>query len=405
MKIKRLDLMELLFVLLILGGEHFFYIKSFPITDLDFTVVIAIVMFFLYLFYYKGRVLKNSDNGTKIVLFTFALMAVTSAIRAQQSYGQSIILGLRPQRYYLILLAYFPIKNVILKRENGLQFVIHTIVGVGVVAAIIYSVQYLVFPYINFLTVGYDYRFGQVRLRFNEVWTLFSMFYVYYKLIKQPRWKWGILFAIHIFYYVEIIKGRYGIIVLTLVLAFLTILVNRKKWKAAISITAAVVILLYAPIPIVDQYFEGFRAGMDSYQSGTDVRYKGQKFYMESISEDIVSLIFGKGYVNTQSSSAVQISRAKDFYIVDNGYFGLAYFYGLFGVVGTMFTYLYIAIKAYKLQKGCKNGIDGGLGVGVYLMIASVLVPYVIYYYVHCLLVVILALLEEGDSIQRGEQI
>ena len=217
MRIKRIDFMELLFLLLVLTGEHFFYLVNLPITEMDLAVVIAVIMFFVYLLYYKGVGLPNTDKPTKILLIAIALMVVCSAVRSQQSYGQSILMGLRPQRYYLILLAYFPIKNVILNRNGGFKWVINVMLGVGIVAATIYSIQYLVFPF-KFLVVGYDYRFGQVRLRFNEVGTLFSMFYAYYKIIKRPCWKWGFIFAIHLFYYIAVIKGRSGIIVLALVL-------------------------------------------------------------------------------------------------------------------------------------------------------------------------------------------
>lgn len=401
MKIRKIDFMELLFLLLVLTGEHFFYLVNLPIAEMDLAIIIAAVMFLVYLLYYKGVGLLNTDMPTKIFLTAIALMAVCSAVRSHQSYGQSILMGLRPQRYYLILLAYFPIKNVILNRNGGFKWVINVMLGVGITAVIIYSIQYLVFPF-KFLIVGNDYRFGQVRLRFNEVGTLFSMFYVYYKLIKRPCWKWGMIFAIHLFYYIVVIKGRAGIIVLTLVLTILLILFNKKKWKAAVSIFTAAVILLYAPIPIVDQYLDGFREGIDSYQSQTDVRYRGQQFYMQSVSEDIPSRLFGKGYVNIQNASAVIISRAKDFYIVDNGYFGLAYFYGLFGVVCNILMYLYISISTYKLQKKLDFGIECGVGSGIYLIAASILVPYMLYYYTYCLLAVELALIDRMKQFERG---
>lgn len=401
MKIRKIDFMELLFLLLVLTGEHFFYLVNLPITEMDLAVIIAVVMFFLYLLYYKGVGLPNTDKPTKILLTAIALMVVCSAVRSQQSYGQSILMGLRPQRYYLILLAYFPIKNVILSRKGGFKWVINVMLGVGIAAATIYSIQYLVFPF-KFLVVGNDYRFGQVRLRFNEVGTLFSMFYAYYKIIKRPCWKWGFVFAIHLFYYIVVIKGRSGLIVLALILTILLILFNRQKWKAAVSIFAIAVVLLYAPIPIVDQYLEGFSEGIDSYQGQTDVRYKGQQFYIQSVTEDTPSMIFGKGYVNIQSSSAVRISRAKDFYIVDNGYFGLAYFYGFFGVACNILMCLYISISTYKLQKKLDFGIECGVGSGLYLIAASILVPYMLYYYTYCLLAVELALIDRMKHFERG---
>lgn len=399
-KIKKIDFMEFLFLMLILTSEHFFYLVSLPIAESDLAIIISFIMFFVYLFRYNGVGLRNTDKVTKIMLAAIALLVVCSAIRSQRSYGQSIIMGLRPQRYYLILLAYFPIKNVILNRAGGFKWIINVMVGVGITATIIYSIQYLLFPF-QFLSVGYDFRFGQVRLRFNEVGTLFSLFYAYYKMIKRPCWNWGLVLVIHLFYYIVVIKGRSGIIVLTLVLAILLVLFDKQKWKAAICIFSVAVILLYAPIPIIDQYMEGFREGIDSYQSQTDVRYKGQQFYMQSVLEDIPSIIFGKGYVNNQSSSAIRISRAMDFYIVDNGYFGLAYFYGLFGVACNIFMYLYIAVKGYRLQKKLNLGIECGVGIGIYLTVASILVPYTLYYYTHCLLAVELALI---DKMKQGEE-
>lgn len=46
MKIRKIDFMELLFLLLVLTGEHFFYLVNLPITEMDLAVIIAVVMFF-----------------------------------------------------------------------------------------------------------------------------------------------------------------------------------------------------------------------------------------------------------------------------------------------------------------------------------------------------------------------
>ena len=87
MRIRKIDFMELLFLLLVLTGEHFFYLVNLPITEMDLAVIIAVVMFFVYLLYYKGVGLPNTDKPTKILLTAIALMVVCSAVRSQQSYG------------------------------------------------------------------------------------------------------------------------------------------------------------------------------------------------------------------------------------------------------------------------------------------------------------------------------
>ena len=65
MKIRKIDFMELLFLLLVLTGEHFFYLVNLPITEMDLAVIIAVVMFFVYLLYYKGVGLPHTDKQTK----------------------------------------------------------------------------------------------------------------------------------------------------------------------------------------------------------------------------------------------------------------------------------------------------------------------------------------------------
>ena len=81
MRIRKIDFMELLFLLLVLTGEHFFYLVNLPITEMDLAVIIAVVMFFVYLLYYKGVGLPNTDKPTKILLTAIALMVVCSAVR------------------------------------------------------------------------------------------------------------------------------------------------------------------------------------------------------------------------------------------------------------------------------------------------------------------------------------
>ncbi len=50
MRIRKIDFMELLFLLLVLTGEHFFYLVNLPITEMDLAVIIAVVMFFLCIY-------------------------------------------------------------------------------------------------------------------------------------------------------------------------------------------------------------------------------------------------------------------------------------------------------------------------------------------------------------------
>ena len=90
------------------------------------------------------------------------------------------------------------------------------------------------------------------------------------------------------------------------------------------------------------------------------------------------------------------------FLLENNGYFGLAYFYGFFGVACNILMCLYISISTYKLQRKLDFGIECGVGIGIYLIAVSILVPYMLYYYTYCLLAVELALIDKMKQLERG---
>lgn len=400
-KIRKLDLMEFLFVILILASEHFFYLFELPISNSDIALVIAVLMFCLYLLFYRASELNKFPKTTKWLFIILAASIVISSIRGNISYGQSIMKGLRPQRFYLIFLAYFPIKNIILRRKNGLKFIMNTMVAIGTIAVCIFVLQYLLFTETPFLTVNYDYRFGEVRLRFTEVLSLFGLFYAYHKILKKFIFRWLVVFIIHFFYYVMVIKGRFGIFVLLIALVALALFFNKDKLKGVLIVALAGIVLLYAPLPIVDEYIEEVREGLDSYENETDVRYKGQVFYMRSLTEDTTSLILGKGYVNLQDDSATRISKAEEYYIDDNGYFGIAYYYGIVGVLWNVFLFFYIIYVAFKRQKKGILSVDCGVGIGITFLIGSILCPYTMYFYTIVVLAVILAVLDYDNGVSK----
>lgn len=392
LKIKKMNLMDILFVLLLLTAEQFFYLFELPVSSSDIAVVIAVLMFAIYALVYK---FKGIGSTPKEVVWLFAICMVlifASAIRAHDSYGQGLKLGLLPQRMYLVFLAYFPIKNVIMKNERGVRFVINALVFFGTMAAIIYILQYLLFSGEAFLAVDYDYRFSEVRLRFSEEITLFSMFYSYYQIMNKPKLYWIANFGLHMFYYIVVVKGRTGFVVILATLVLLTFIFNRKKIRSAIITVGIMLVLLYAPIPIISDYLNGILEAVDSYESEEDVRYQGQMFYMQKVIEDTPSLLFGKGYVNLNSESATRISRAEDYYIVDNGYFGIAYYYGLLGVVWNIMLYLCMMKKAYGCWKGNRVSGDVGVGMSMVFVVSSILVPYIMYYHALIPMAVVLAL-------------
>lgn len=391
-KVKKLNFIDILFLLLLLASEQFFYLFELPISNSDIAVVIAMLMLAIYVVIYRCKGIKETPKEVIGLLAVGLICIIMSAVQGYRNYGQSLLLGLLPQRMYIIFLVYFPVKNVIMKSERGIKFAVNSLVAIGTIAAIIYIMQYFLFSGETFLVVNHDYRFSDVRLRFAEEITLFSMFYSYYQILNKVRLRWALNFAMHIFYYIVIIKGRTGFVVIVATLIVIAIIFNRKKLKGVLMLSIIALVLLYAPIPIMNDYFEGITDAVDSYQSEEDVRYKGQNFYLTEIAEESSSLILGKGYVNLNSDSATRISKADEYYVVDNGYFGVVYYYGLLGVIWNVWLYLYMIKKAYSWCKEEKGKEDVGTGMSIVFLAGSILCPYIMYYHAFLPMIVVLAL-------------
>ena len=77
-------------------------------------------------------------------------------------------------------------------------------------------------------------------------------------------------------------------------------------------------------------------------------------------------MLFGLGYVNIDWEQAFKESGVADeIYVEDNGIYGIAFFYGLFGVLWCVVLTVRAGVMAYKLFR-----LDGNVAPLCYLIVS-----------------------------------
>ncbi|HAT4119821.1 hypothetical protein [Clostridium perfringens] len=378
MKRRDKKIYIILLFLLLLFNEHLFYLVDLNKINLagsfninDFILIISII--FTIIIYKSTIVLDNKlSKKYKILLYCGIPIIIFSTINAYINYNQPFILSIRPQRFLLLYLMYFSFVRYFLFYEKSIKKIEKMIIYIGAFICIMYVIQYLLIDKVQFLQVGVGVRFGEARLRFDSFIIFIEYYFILNKFIDKIKLKYIFILVINIIFITFVIKARLVLIAILISSSFILVLKKRKRYIHIYFIIWTILIIMILPNNFVKQYVNSIKLDLSSNTGTYEIRDKGREFYKEKLKDDF---LFGEGIINETWPQAVYESGVnKEYFVVDNGLYGIAFLYGLTGVTWVIVLYFFILKGAYKIYREMDN--ISYLGISLYLIITILNIPY-----------------------------
>lgn len=379
-RIKKVPFEIILFTIIVLITENFMYLVdlkkikipgSFNIQDIN----IVVYLVFFILVYIKYIRFKRYRYMQCYLILLPIILVITSSIKANEVYGQPLMLGIRPQRFFILTyLLYFPLKRMFECNKKSIEYVKKILIGIGTIELFLYIAQYLLINKVIFLSMRVSQRFGEVRLPFESLLLLLFPFIIINELLNKRNIRRNfILLALSFFYIVVVLKTRMVMISMVSVVTFLILIYKSGINKKVISIFLLIIVGVIAVNTEIGQsYIQSISSENRAVDPNSLIRKEAQKFY---ITETAKSPITGRGYVNILYKNSVVMSRYdKGYYFNDNGIIGFYYLYGAIGVMWLIIFFIYMLKKGYYLYKKKNNYCY--LGYSIYNIITCITMLY-----------------------------
>lgn len=377
MKIKESTLLKALLFLILVGCENTFYLINADQMNIagvfnyqDIYVVLAF-LFIVIVFIKYGRV--KCQFRFKWVILSIIPIALIASYQSLQLYGQSFIMGIRPQRFWIMwALLYFPIRRMMEAKKLTVDDLIKMTYIIGTVEIILFSTQYFLGRDHQFLYVGVTLRYGTDRYYFHNTLLVVLLFICLDRIFQKKKVIFnGIYIALILFVLLEVGKMRMTSLATALAMMF-GILLWRRGGKTKIGVLIAVVvasILLFNTSIVQDTLTTllEFRNDSVSATSTLAIRQYGRALYFSNLAKHP---ILGCGYISSLSYTA---SAAAGFYdnvfLSDNGLYAFAFMYGGIGVAWVI--WLFASLLKYGWNTYRERGIQFMLLVPLSWLIAG----------------------------------
>lgn len=365
--IVRKNIVYVIFAFLILMDNCFYLVNtdaihvtgSFAYSDIW---LVAFALFFFWQFVKYIRVRDGVNYKEKYLIIALCILVFISAYQQMKLTGQSLNLGVRPQRNYLIiLLSYFPIRKLLALKKIDPEEVMQGLMKLGTFAAAVYVLQKLVYPNAQFIYAAMNYRNGTLRMYIEtSVVQLAGMVAMYY-FCKNFKIKYLIFYIINFIDIFWVGQGRLEIISFLAASAIGVVLVKELDTKRLLIVVAGIVaIFVFLNTPFADSFWEAvLSAGTARTDQGNTmaIRYAGRELYFKQLGEAVSTLLFGCGYPNSlYAPAANKAGYNVNINLNDNGIFGFTYIYGVVGLAVLIALFIRLIIKSvYVFRKTNSN--------------------------------------------------
>ncbi len=353
--------MLLICILLVLNSKIFYLINidALPIAFKDIALIAAL-FFECYVIFKLWRT-KVYYRYNMFILAVIPL-AVTSAYMSTKTYGQTFMMGILPQRDWIVwMFGYFPLIKLLRNQRITVDRVLAMMYKIAVIYLAIVTVQYL-FPQLPILHVHSNIRYGEVRLYVGDSPIMLLAGYSLYQFLKKHSVQHALFFTWCVVLESVIMKGRAGTI--SMLVAVLICLfveknsINKKFLHFLFALIAGIIFLQTN----MGQNLIATLQGREDLMTG-HVRDVGRMLYLELLSKNWMTSLFGCGYANANWGPAVFYIMGSGRYqqeglsilTADNGMYGFALYYGLIGIIWAVSMYLYCFKHAWKIYQNSGN--------------------------------------------------
>lgn len=362
-KIKINTFLIFVFSFFMIVGQYF---------DSVVSQVMALISIGYTIIYFKKRIIRV--NGTEFgkYLLLFALLICFGILNSYYRFNEDIFFNFR--RVLVIIasiLLYFVGADSISKGKITSVELRKIIIAIGVLALMLFVLQYVLYDQIQFLDVHTGIRKGSTRIRFYYncillILPLFLCFDIFLKKRNLYRYI-CIIFAIGVMFEVYIIQNyRMSTISVVITIACGYFLYSRsyKKLIVFIAIVIGSLIFVYTSNEL-REIWQSFVNGTDTFA----VRAQALTYYSEKLKD---SLLFGYGTVfpaEILSTAALAAGYGQWIQLGDNGILGFAYCYGILGILWFICFWIVLYKKGIYLFKSSKTRIMYGLLFPLYMTI------------------------------------
>lgn len=361
MKIKKRNTITWMFFFSVIALENFCWLipsDEYIVTGLLKFSDIGVIFAIFWSFYVFGSTRKNAYSKAMIWPALFYVCAFISCYMASRFFGQSMGLGIRQIRYFLVCVIYFyAIFRSLQSRLITKADVYKIIKFQAVFECVIFLLQYLLIDRVVFVHTGISFEYGNARLRVSYLLPMIQMYISlneYLNGIKKTQ------NLICVFLGAIVLAGlcKHRAPTLIMLCTFCIALVLWKKklsTKLIVSLLAIVVIVAFVSNSDMIQQAFGVLFKGSSEGDTLSIRKIGRMYYFEQLT-NYNAWVTGLGQPNINSISAYKASGALNhIYLADNGIFGLLYAHGILGVAWIVCFFASIFKKSFYLFKEKKQ--------------------------------------------------
>lgn len=357
-KIKTSKILKILLYIIVIGCENCFYLidrDSINIAGIfnynDIFILLSLIFCAMVFLIYRKY--PKCKYKFKWIILSIIGLSIYSSIQSQILYGQEFIVGLRPQRFWIIWgLLYFPIRRLLYLKELTIEDIKKMVYVIGTIEIILYSLQYIMGNSFKFLYVNVNNRYGQLRFYFNNIFLRILLFINLNNIFQKKKMKSSIIYIVAILFILMIVgKMRMTTLATLLSMAF-GILIWRKGGNVKIGfIILALIasIFLYNTDIVQDTITTIFENSKSVTDTNLVIREEGRKLYLNSLKNHP---ILGCGYPSILNYNASEAAGFNDnIFLVDNGLYGYIYIYGTIGILWLILFFGTLLKNGWKIFK------------------------------------------------------
>lgn len=365
MKNDRLRMKPIYLTVLFLVASNFngFYLIPNYVGSIRYSDIhlIFVAMFWMYGLYINNfRINKRKDGTFFYILFPIVIIFV-SAIMAQISYDQPLLMAIQAQRSWVgSLLLFFPVYTLLRKEiiTRGklfryLAFGCLFVIMIGFIQAIIGSR----FVFLNAIINIYSNRSVLARVYISDIFPKFLFAYGVSMLFQEKRkFKAMLYIIISLLFVFLVIQSRMSLGSMLVAGIFTVLFLDIKKSiKYPLVIISTIIICTIFFTSIGSVILESVFHFSEQY-AGDFVRENARQFYMSSLDESNYYWLLGKGYPSLLWAQSVSGSGYdRGFYFVDNGFIAILFYYGILGAVWFVLSYIKFIKHSINLNKKTGN--------------------------------------------------
>lgn len=344
---------ELLVISLIIIETKLFGVGPEKIAGMQPEKIEVFVVIFSYILWAISKFTKRSQipKSYLLLLYTVVLI-VSSAIMAQVTVGQSIIIGILLQTRLLVILSVFPIISLMNNKLLSYDRLWNLIKKVAVLQSFINILQLFFYPNIQFLTItSENFRFGSIRITYGYVLIATALMMCFSELMKKIEKKNIFYFLIYMYELLFVCKARmvvFGVLI-SMFLVFISSLKNKAAWRRALILGICFILITPIISPRISELFDLTQQEV-STNTGNYVARTGEvDFYTSQVKNPV----FGRGYISPKTIGGELFDTKYGYYSLTD--IGIIALYVISGVVGLVWFFILIVILIERLKKSKYN--------------------------------------------------